>query len=349
MRLVILLAAMALGGLLVREVRATSGVCSITDMGQRIRVPIDNPDTIGCRADMPVEFDETAGTFSMSRDAWFQKFSDLGCTYTVFFGSTNAFLRMLPGTSTGTIDAAGNVALPAFPMDFFTDFGGLSPALPMDGMELVSGLAVAETGGQLYTTRGAALDFATGMLTLAGVGVIHNAPGAGGDSVTEVRMTCTLAPIPSAANLPAAPVFKRIRGKAKIDAPGDTLKLTASIGATTPPLPFATAQGAILNLVPDGAAEPLVSARIASFTPSGKKKLVATGDAILLAAGAKAGVESSATVTVKPRRKATGIVIAMAGLDLASLSGGVTLELWVDGRGVIGTAAASGETKKKIK
>jgi hypothetical protein len=287
---------------------------------------------------------------------------------------------MNPDTVTGTIERDGTIALPSFPMDSATDFEGPCPCtnLPLVGMGLTTGShagAVPEGGD---STRGAPLDFATGSVTLAGTGVIGTAPGASGSLINDVVMTCTLDSVPNQANLPESPAFTKIVGKAQVGTDADKLVLKTTIGKSTMPLAFATGQQMLVNLVVAGT--PVVQMRIASFTAKGKKLTAVrddtcklkknategvckrdgtttcataadctTNDVIELQKGRKGESPTVASVVVKPKAKTTPLLVNVTGVDIASLSGPVTVEVWVEGRGAKGDATVTGTTKKKIK
>ncbi len=380
MRIVTLLVltALALGA---RDAEATSGTCTITNMRQDVLrgfgLSFGIPAANGLQ--MPVEFDEAAGTVSMSRQAWFDQFGAEGAVFPTGFGP-NGYLRMDPDTVTGTIERDGTIALPNFTMESATDFDHPCPctALPLTGMALTTGshaAAIAEGGD---SSRGAPLDFTTGTVTLAGCGVIPSAPGASGSLINDIVMTCTLSPIPNQANLPESPTFTKLAGKAQVGTDADTLVLKTTIGKSAMPLAFATGKQSLVNLVVAGA--PVVQLRIASFTAHGKKLTATRDDTCKLKKGATQGVckrdgttacasaadcttndvievqrgrkaESPivASVVVTPKAKATPMSVKVTGVDIGSLSGAVTVEVWVEGRGAKRDATVTGTTKKKIK
>lgn len=374
-----LLLALALGA---RTASATSGTCTITNMRQDVLrgIGLSFAIPIAEGVQMGVEFDEASGTFSMSRQAWFDQFGAQGAQFFVGFGMTHGYLAMNPDTVTGTIERDGTIALPNFQMNSATDFEGPCPCtlLPLEGMGLTTGshAAAVPEGGD--STRGTPVDFATGSVTLAGTGVIPVAPGASGSLINDVLITCTLSPIPTQANLPESPAFTKIAGKAQVGTDADKLVLKTTIGKTTTPLAFATAQQMLVNVVVAG--EPVVQMRIASLTAKGKKLTAVrddtcklkkgategsckrdatitcataadctTNDVIEIQKGRKGESPTVASVVVKPKPKATPMSINVSGVDIGSLSGPITVEVWVDGRGAKGDATVTGTTKKKIK
>lgn len=367
-----------------RPAGATSGTCTITNMRQTgvgesdFGFPI--PDANG--VPMGIDFDEAAGTISMSRDAFYAQFGDDGVSFVTV--GIDSFVRMKPGSSAGTIESDGTVSFPTFDQVFFaTSFGSPMPPypdLPIAGFGLTSGVVGGAVPTASGTKRGANLDFSTGSVSLVGIGVVTGAPGTNGPLLTGIEITCTMSPIPNQANLPAPPSLTKIKGTAKTGSAGDTLVLKAAIGESLIPLAFSTAKNSILNVIPDGAADPLVQARIVAFTPKGKKLVATRDDTCKLKKGAAQGVCKSdgttacaaagdcastdvvellfgqksmasvvASIAVTPKKKGASLSVKLAGLDLSTLSGGVTVELWIDTRGAIGTATASGTTKKKIK
>lgn len=370
-------------GFAVRPVGATSGTCTTTSVRQTGVGESDFgfPIPSGTGVAMPVEFDEAAGTITMSRDAWYAQFGDTGASFITV--GIESFLRMKPGSETGTIEADGTIAFPTFEMAFATSLGSPMPPytdLPIGDMALTSGVHGGSIPGLSGAKRGSNLDFATGAVNLVGIGIITGAPGTNGPLLTGVEITCTMSPIPTAANLPAGAAFAKVRGKAQVGSAGDKLVLKGTMSTGVAPFDFAGAANSIVNLTLDGATDPLVSVRIAGFTAKGKKflatrddtckikKAATTGlckrdgttvcaaaadcrtvDVVELLAGQKSGAGVVAKIQVSPKAKATTLSLTLAGLDLAALSGGVTTELWVEGRGAIGTATATGDTKKKIK
>jgi hypothetical protein len=373
-----LLLALAVGP---RTASATSGTCTITNMRQDVLrgIGLTFPIPVANGLPMAVEFDEASGTFSMSRQAWFDQFGTTGASFDTGFGP-HGYLIMNSDTVTGALERDGTIALPNFSMDSATDFEGPCPcsALPLVGMGLTTGSSAGAVPEGGDSTRGASLDFSTGSVTLAGCGVIATAPGASGSLINDVVITCTLSPIPNQANLPEPPAFTKIVGKAQVGTDADKLSLKTTIGKSTTPLAFATGQQMLLNLVVAGT--PVVQMRIASFTAKGKKLTAvrddtcklkkgattgvckrdgttactsaaecATNDVIELQKGRKGESPTVASVVVKPKPKATALALNVTGVDIGSLSGPVTLEVWVEGRGAKGDATVTGTTKKKIK
>jgi hypothetical protein len=376
-----LLLAVAVG---TRPASATSGTCTITNMQQTgvgevdFGFPIPNANGVA----MGVEVDEAAGTISMSRDAFYAQFGDTGVSFSTV--GVESFVRMKPGSSSGTIESDGTVSFPVFDQTFFaTSFGSPSPPypdLPINDFGLTSGLVAGAVPTARGTKRGTNLDFSTGSVALTGIGIVIGAPGTNGPLLTGIELTCTMSPIPNQASLPAPPTLTKIKGTGKTGTAGDTLIAKLTVGESQIPLDFATAEHSVINLLVAGAADPVVQARIAAFTPKGKKFVAtrddtckikkgatqglckndgvtactggndcASTDVVDLLFGQKSGGTVVANVTATPKKKGAVVSMKLAGLDLSALSGAVTVELWVKTRGAIGNATASGTTKKKIK
>jgi hypothetical protein len=362
---------------------ATTGTCTIAAMRQTGvgESDFDFPIPVANGVAMPVDFDEASGTFSMSRDAWYAQFGDTGATFVTV--GIDSFLRMKPGSDVGTIEGDGTVAFPFFEVFFATSFSSPAPPYPdlaVRELTLTTGISAGSIAGLSGTKRGGRLDFATGSLTLSGIGIIQGAPGTSGPLLSGLEMTCTLSPIPSAASLPAAPVFTKLRGKSKAGSGGDTLTLKGTIGTSPLPLALATGKNLILDILPGGSTTPLLSVRIASLAASGKKLVAsrddtcklkrgategvckrdgttvctaapdcAETDVVEILAGGKTGAGVTAKIAMVEKSKGTSVQIALRGLDLAALSRPVTVELWVNGRAATADGTASGTTKKKIK
>jgi len=186
---------------------ATDATCTITSAvsTNSLNLPFVIPSAVGLV--LPVTFDEAAGTFSMSRDPWADRYGSNGASFNTV-GGVQGYLIMEPGTVTGTIDAGGNVTLPDFGIAFATDFcPPRSPDYPLLP-ELKTGAQFLRVTGQTIAVTGVPLDFATGKITLEGQDIIPGACGAPGALLSGVRITCTLSPIPNQALLaPASTVL----------------------------------------------------------------------------------------------------------------------------------------------
>jgi hypothetical protein len=322
---------------------ATTGTCTVTSAAPHVRAGgpgnLDLPSVNLPPGGVPlaIQFDESAGTFSLSRDVWYNTFGPNGAIGPTGFGPNDALI-MAPGTVDGTIDAAGNITLPNFDFSFSTDF-----CPPPDNVyplqsNLDTGLQFVTIGVTPVQLVGTALDFSTGVVTLFGGGLIPNACG-GGPIVSGMTLTCTLSPIPAQANLPAAPAITKLAGVAKIGKPlpstpptkpdkGDVLTLAGTLtpgaakaDATVPIfIDIAGATGDVVVLeVPAG-----------KLTSKGKGFQVkdTDGTAIMVLTGHKAsGAVSSApggTIQFTPAKKSLKLHLKVQGLDLSGLTGSAT-------------------------
>lgn len=286
---------------------------------------------------IPVIIDEQAGTFTMQT----------GGVPPLDF-DTPAGIATLdltdPPAVTGTIDAAGNVALPRFPVRFILRIPGTS------GIELATRPTLA-TAVQNVTlvdldvaTVGAPLDFATGRITLEGAEVIPNAPVIGQPVISGLRLACTLGPIPDRAALAqthAGARLERARGTIRIGAPpkapskpdkGDTLALAARWVAPGPP--DVATQNTFVQITAHGADVLRLLIAKGTFTTKGKSAIVRdkSGSTLDLLAGAKTpaaggSVAGGGTITLKTGAKGTDLVLKLQGLDLGALAGAATVTL----------------------
>lgn len=321
-------------------VAATSGTCTITSVAASItaggpgNLPLP-PIAVANGLAMPVTFDETTGAFSMSRDVWANTFGPLGGEAPTGFGP-NDFLIMAPGTITGTIDAAGDVTLPGFGFTFSTD--ACQP--PKNSYPLLtnldSGLQILTLGLTPVEVQGAALDFATGSVTLKGADVIP-APCLTSPLVSAMTLTCTLNPIPTQSKLPPPPALTKLGGLARIGKPlpstppskpdkGDLLALSGTLKAGAAKLDFAA--DVFLRLA-DAGGNDLVLAEVPAGKLGRKGKgyqvTDSTGTVIEVLIGQKSsGAISSATagtVRLTPGKKGMRLQARLQGLDLSGLTG----------------------------
>lgn len=357
---------------------ATSGTCTITGMvNPTLNLPLFPPvvPAVAAHLAMPVEFDETGGQFSMSRDAWYDMFGELGAKYDVAGPTIHAYLRMFDGSTPGTIDANGQIVMPEFPITSSTDYNcgpGCNeddpttfPAYPVPELDAMTGLQVRVLAKKPYVIEGSPVDFATGMLRLYGVGFLSGAVGGGGTNLSGIDIRCTLAPIPTAANLPKGATIAKLAGKVKVDSTptdgdkGDqlTLKATLAPGATafdlTGASPFILRVGGVTLVVQKNA-----------FKVAGKKLLVKRDDTCKVKKGETTGIckaDGSTSCTkfsdcealaklevVEGQKAATGVrsqvggqlaitngkkgaavVLKLQGLDLSTVTGAQTVRVAV--------------------
>jgi hypothetical protein len=351
--------------LVARSAGATSATCAVTDVtsinnldlpfpifrnGQYIMDPNQPPLVFS------VEFDEQAGTFSFSRDAWATRFGPDGAAFETGFGPLG-FLEMDPGTVSGTIDASGAVTLPKFAMAFATTFcEPRSPNYPIQP-DMLTGTGFRFISGAAFPVTGTALDFGSGQLEIAGVDVIPDACGAGGPILSGLAVTCTLSPKPDASKLPPAPSLAKVAGKAKIGKPekGDLLTLKTRlvdwktidlaggdfylrIGASKPD-PNNPASTAVMLRVPAG-----------TFATKGKRRVAqdSDGKTIQVLTGHKDSATGfGGTIVLATAKKGTTLAASVHALDLAALSGTETVTVVIGGYAASHDVTVSGSGKSR--
>lgn len=349
MTAVLLGAALAAPG----PVDAAPGTCTVTAMSVAGEFPFVIPATDFV---FPIDVDEASGAFTIERQAWLDAFGPDGLEFGTTGGTTTA-LKMGASAVAGTIDAGGNVTVPGFDSTFVVSAGG--------GVELAStvslstGFQAADIAGSPFVVEGAILDFATGQLVLTGVRLLPDPPLLGRATVSGLRIECTVAPIPNAANLPAAPLVKRAAGRAKVDATfedgdkGDilTVKMKASQGAA--PLVLDGSTDLFVQLTVGGETVALVRVAPANQTIKGGKKLQVKdkdGSLIDVASGRKSDAsQRSATggkIVLKSTKKNVILSAKVQGLDLAAVpNAAVAVTLAVGGQTFRGTATANAKGK----
>jgi hypothetical protein len=345
--------------------RAVQGTCTITklvsinDLHLPFRVPIANG------VAMPVEFDEAAGTFAMSRDAWSAQFGAPGAPFPVGFGDIQGFIVMSAGNVAGTIDAAGNVTLTDFAIAFATDAcPPRSPDYPIT-LDLMSGTQFLTNIGQVSRLHGDPLDFTTGTLRLAGEGLIPDACLAPFAILSGLDLTCTLAPIPDRAKLPPAPKLAKTAGKARIGGAlpteppkkpdkGDVLGLKTQLVDWKAPIDFVGQDVYVrLAMASDDTTVVVLRVPAGKFQAKGKKVVVrdTDGTAIEVATGHKKNDTVSAafggTMVMVSGRKSATAKLSLLGLDLGALSGPATLTVAVGSRSASADVMVRGSGKSR--
>jgi hypothetical protein len=238
------------------------------------------------------------------------------------------------------------------PVNFTTD---LLPGTILGAMEpLSTGLASVTLSGTDYATNGVPLDFATGALRLEGQGLITNAPVVG-VSTSGFALSCTLAPVPAQAQLPAGPSLvahgtskpgKPVEGKVV----GDTLTLKGKIknGAT----PFDPTKDVFVRLGLGDTDLLVVRVPAGSLVAKGKKLSASDtdGSVVHLVSGRKqdgpTSADLSSSLTLVQSKKGLALMLKQTGADLSALAtapAGTTATVRVG----IGTGAASDETTVK--
>jgi hypothetical protein len=292
------LALAAIAAALPRVATATTGTCTITQMFQTNPYPLgfDFAVPAGIGVAMPVEFDEAAGTFSMSRDTWFATFGAEGAAF-VTIGGVHGFMRMMPGTSSGTIDASGEITLPDFPIENSTDFVSPEPHLPVEGIGISTGAVVRSISVVSRASVGVPLDFDTGEVVLSGLGFIMDAPGTSGTNIAGVRFACTMSPIPNKTALRAGASLEKVRGKAKVSkktledgGKADLLSLRGTLVPGPQPITLDGSQDLVLGVSVAGVDVTTVYVRGGRFTKKGKKLVVTRDDTCKIKKGAMQGV-----------------------------------------------------------
>jgi hypothetical protein len=341
---------------------ATSGTCTITalatitDLANPFAVPVANG------VAMAVQFDEQKGTFGMNRDAWVTQFGPTGASFSVGFGDVHGFLLMTRGTVQGTVDAAGNVMLPSFPLGFATDFcPPRSPDYPIVA-DVASGTHFAANSGQVHRLQGDPIDFTTGRLRLVGEGIIPAPCGAPGAILTGVDFTCTLAPIPDRTKLPPPPALAKVAGKLKIGPPlpatppskpdkGDTVSVRAQLANWGPPLDLA---GHDVYVRIGNADTDLLVLRVPAgkFVNGAKASVHDTdGTAIVVATGHKKTDAVSAafggSMLVTQQRGTASVKVGVVGLDVGALNGPATLTIAVGPRSASANVVVRGHGKHR--
>jgi hypothetical protein len=346
--------------------RAAAGACTITAFSQpnpNLGFNFGIPVAVGVA--MPVTFDEAAGTFSMSRNAWYSEFGDLGAAF-VTIGGVRGFLRMFNGEVPGVIDANGQILMKNFDVENSTEFTfptcpadvASCPDYPVTGIDASTGLQLRVLSGRTYIFEGAPIDFATGAVRITGAGFLEGSVGSSGTNLSGFDMRCTLNPIPAQASLVAGAVVAKVAGKAKVDASAEqgdkgdqlTLKFNLAPGAT--PLDLTGASPFLLRL-----GDLTLAVRAGKFQVKGKKLIAKRDDTCKIKKGATTGVckadgtsscatfedcESKAGLEVVSGRKATEAVQSQLGglLTLANGKKGATIVMKLQGLDLAGLAGA---------
>ena len=298
---------------------APAATCTVTEASVLVKDagferPL--PEMVGYA--LPVDVVESAGTFNVD-------FSGLPAGSFDISGVDNT-LKIEPLAVSGTIDAAGNVALTPVLVHFTT---ALLPGVDLAAMEpFTTGLAAVSLSGKDYSTEGAPLDFTTGALRLEGQGIVTNAPVVG-SATSGFSVTCTLAPIPSQAALPKAPKLVA-HGTGKPGASvggtlaGDALALKAKLtkGATS----FDATQDVFVRIGLGGMDLVLLRVPAGTLGGSGKKRSVTDADGTLLhvLTGRKRDgntlADVSGSLTLKESKKRFAVSVKESGVDLSALA-----------------------------
>jgi hypothetical protein len=273
----------------------------------------------------------------------------------------------------GVIDAGGNVVIPDFPVEFTTEFTAPECVLRPMAITLSTGRRIETQSGSQSVSEGATLDFATGRLTLKGFGFVRDAPGANGDVLNRLDLTCVLSPIPDPATLPAAAAVSKVRGVATLKGPlpdtpprkpdkGDVLVLKFKLAPGGRPFDFAGSD-LVLHLTsptPDsgGADLDLVQLRVAAGRLARRgKRFVARdsgGTTIEVPIGQKSDASGTITSALKGSltivdkgTKGADVTLRQQGVDLSGLTTGARLLLEIGADRYVGTSITIGGGAKK--
>jgi hypothetical protein len=329
---------------LVTGAHALTATCTVTDAS----VPVASQDLVGKPENLvgvaiPVELDETSGTFAMD-------FSAVPDAPFTLIGTDSTLRLAETGKVTGSIDRAGNVVVPAVQVNFTTVVTPIPISAPV---VLTTGLAAVTLQARDFPTEGSPLDFTTGTLRVAGQAVLLDAPIVG-QVTTGLSLACTLAPIPSRDALPAGPSLTA-RGTSKSGTTtgavtGDTLTLKAKIKNGKTPLD--PSQDLLVRV---GLADTdllLLWAPAGTLAKKGKKLSASDtdGSTLHLLRGRKQDGDASATVSgslvLVQSKKGLALTLKESGVDssaLASAPAGTTATVTVG----IGSLAASDDVTVK--
>jgi hypothetical protein len=288
---------------------------------------------------LQVDIDPGGGTFTLHRD-------DVA---PIDVGTQGGPVKLLLAgpAAVGSIDASGNVTIPAFA------YSELFAGQPLPGNATLSTTAYStELNGVEYPGHGTPLDFTTGIVSLEGAGVLPNAPIVSEPVVSGIRLTCQLAPVPDPSTLPDAPTLKNVGGVVKTGRAGkrDTLTLHAVLvpGGT---LPDFAGKDVLIGLRGAGSGDGvLVLVRAGALRKKGKRLAVrdSDGTALKVLAGRKgtddAPSPTSGALTVASSKR---INLRIQGLDLAALSGSLVVTLTVGPLAPTANVTVSGSGKTR--
>lgn len=331
---------------------AVPGTCTVESMG------VAGEFEFGIAVDdfvFDVDIDETSGTFTFMRQAWFDEFGAEGFTFGTT-GGTSTALRMEATSITGRIDGAGNLVLPEFDFTFFTSAGGGVGHESI--LTMSTGFTSVLLAGAPVVRSGTPLDFSTGVVTITGTRLLPDPPLLGRATVTGLRIGCRLSPIPSAEALPAGLTVKKIVGKAKVDDSfedgddGDTLTLKAKLapGANPPALDGST--DVFVRIRQGDTTHVLLGVVAANQTVKGKKVVVDDQDGTLISVvegrkeTASGASMTGGKLTFKAGKKAINVSGKVHGLDLEPLlNQQLELSVAVGTQTAIGTASVNDKGK----
>jgi len=322
--------------------RAAAGTCTVTAGGYAVvaNVPSAGRFVFRPQADgiaLPVEIDEQAGTFTIDPSPLAQTNFDTD-------GGVVG-LSVTPHPFTGTIDAGGDVTVPNFAAAFL--FGGLT--LPINPT-LLTGPQSQLINATEFPQHGEPLDFTTGQLTLTGSDIIPSAPIVEESVISGLRLTCRLAPIPSAANLPGAPQAK-VKGKVKTGAAGqgDAVQLTAKLKAGRSAFDFAH-QTLIVRVASATSTDVFVAVvRATSLHGKGKVSTAkdSDGQTIQIAVGHTMAAPFKGSLRIVNAGKRATLALHLAGVDTSMLGAGAVVTIGSGTNVTTTTLVVGGNGKKR--
>jgi hypothetical protein len=333
-----------------------AGTCAVTGMKSVVR-SLGLEFTINPPVDFSfaVSVDPATGSFAFDRTGWPPHYQFRTVS------TVHGFLSLPQDTITGTIDAAGNVALPGFTMGLSTDLTDPESSLSPVPFVLGTGLGAAVLGVVSYVVQGTPLNFETGALTLEGHAPSLDAPT--GPTTSGLKIACTLAPVPT--GLPKAPALRPPSGKIKIGpdlpatppasgpVPGDTLKLKATLKRGAAAL---NANDDVWIRLQDGTGAEVALLLVAKAALQAKgKTLTATdtdGTLIQVLVGRKKNAQVSADLggklVLKSSKKGVTLSLQESGLALGGLtaSGTLNVQLGTQFATTAVTVKGTGTTRK---
>lgn len=275
------------------------------------------------------EMDAAAGTLAVARDGLPSLPFDLG--------GVAGVLELGQGAVTGTIDAGGHVALPAFGWSLTVPGGDLPHEYPL-ASTLFTGVQAHVLRGVEVVSEGASLDFATRVLTLRGGDVVETTPGAVGPTLYDLGLTCRLDRVPQRALLPPSPRLESVRGMVTRTRRGDILALRARLVPGRPSLDFAGDDLFVRLVAPDGVTRTLVLVRGGSLRDvrdRGRRYTVRDDDGTtleVLVGGKPIGRPAprmGGAITIRSTPLGADVRLRVRGLDLGVPAGPVVVTISV--------------------
>jgi hypothetical protein len=224
--------------------RAEAGTCTVVPGGFVITSHVPSAGDFAFAAAMadvaiPFDVDESAGTVTIARE----NLADVS----VNTQGGPVEVKWMGPTVTGTIDASGTITIPDFAVD--TVFAG---TIDLNTTQTLSTAPQAvNLGGVDYPTAGAALDFTSGLVTLAGAGLVPVAPIVNEPVLSGLVITCKLDSIPDRTKLKRGAALKSFKGTATATGT-DKLSLKAALQAGGTPIDAKTQDVVIRLATPAG-------------------------------------------------------------------------------------------------